>query len=197
MNRFTASVVASTVALCVSRLAWSQEAARAPAGSDSLEEIVVTAEKVETNVQKTSIAIDVYAGQQLQELGVHDVNSLANVAPAVNVTGNTGGGTVVTIRGISSRDTTEVGDPAVSISTDGFYVDRSYAIGLTQYDLERIEVLKGPQGTLYGRNATGGAINILTAKPGKEFAGYATVEAGNYNTMNTEGAINVPLGDRV
>jgi iron complex outermembrane receptor protein len=197
MNRFSASIAAaSTVALAVSQLAWSQEASRAPS-SDALEEIVVTAEKVETNVQRTAIAIDVYAGQQLQELGVHDVNSLANVAPAVNVTGNTGGGTIVAIRGISSRDTTEVGDPAVAISTDGFYVDRSYAIGLTQYDLERIEVLKGPQGTLYGRNATGGAINILTAKPGKEFGGFATLEMGNFNTTNTEGAINVPLGDKV
>jgi iron complex outermembrane receptor protein len=170
-------------------------AANAPVGT--LTEVVVTAEKVEGNVQKTPIAIDVYGGQQLQSQGVHDINGLMNIAPAVNVTGNTGGGTVVTIRGISSRDTTEVGDPAVAISSDGFYVDRSYAIGLTQYDMDRIEVLKGPQGTLYGRNATGGAINIITTKPKKDYEGYVSVEAGNYNTLNTEGAVNVPFGDKV
>jgi iron complex outermembrane receptor protein len=104
---------------------------------------------------------------------------------------------VLTLRGISSRDTTEIGDPAISVSVDGTYSNRPYALTSTLYDLERVEVLRGPQGTLYGRNATGGALNIVTAAPTKVFGGYGSFEIGNYRTHNVEGALNVPLSDTV
>jgi outer membrane receptor for Fe3+-dicitrate len=106
----------------------------------------------------------------------------------------TEGKPVITIRGVSSRDTTENGDPAVVVNTDGFYLNRPYAMNASLYDLERVEVLRGPQGTLNGRNSVGGAINIVTAKPTDKFEGYASVQYGNYNDLETQGAINIPLG---
>jgi iron complex outermembrane receptor protein len=175
-------------------------AAQAPASAapdNELGEIVVTAQRVESTVQRTPIAMDVLSSNLLKSQGVTSINALQSISPSLNITGNGGGGTVLTIRGVSSRDTTEIGDPAVVVSVDGFYNDRSYALGLTQYDLERIEVLRGPQGTLYGRNATGGAINIVTARPGLEPGGYVQVEGGNYSTLNAEGALNIPLHERV
>jgi iron complex outermembrane receptor protein len=190
------ALLQTSAALSVVALAATPHIAAAQAAAPTLGEVVVTAQKVETTVQRTALAVDVYGASELQSQGVHDIAGLANIAPAVNISG-TGAGTVVTMRGISSRDTTEVGDPAVAINVDGFYQDRSYAIGLTQFDLDRVEVVKGPQGTLSGRNATAGAINIITAKPSHEFGGYVTIDAGSFNTLNTEGAVNVPLGDKV
>ncbi len=170
------------------QLAVAQEA--------GLQEVVVTANRVAGSAQRTSIAMEVIGSEELKAQGITSVTALSAVSPSVNVTGF-GGGTVVTIRGISSRDTTEIGDPAVVVSVDGFYNDRSYALGLAQYDLQRIEVLRGPQGTLYGRNATGGAINIYSTRPGKEFGGYVQVEAGTYDLLNTEGAVNLPVNDKI
>lgn len=168
----------------------------AAALTQELEEVVVTALRVESNAQRTPIAMDVLNSDALKDQGITNVTALAAVSPSVNVTGY-GGGTVVTMRGISSRDTTEIGDPAVVVSVDGFYQDRSYALGLTQYDLERMEVLRGPQGTLYGRNATGGAINMYTVRPAKEPGGHVQLEFGNFGTLNSEGAANLVFGDRV
>ncbi|MGC4028601.1 MAG: TonB-dependent receptor [Steroidobacteraceae bacterium] len=170
------------------------KAADEPGGS--LEEVIVTAERVEVSAQKTAISMEVLDADALRNQGVTSIQSLSAVSPSVNITG-AGNGTVLTMRGISSRDTTEIGDPAVVVSHDGFYQDRAYALGLTQYDLARVEILRGPQGTLYGRNATGGAINIYNARPGKDTNGYIQVGAGNYSNIDTEGAANVALSDRL
>lgn len=168
----------------------------ASALSQALEEVVVTAMRVESNVQRTPIAMEVLDSDALKDQGIVNVATLAAVSPSVNITGY-GGGTVLTVRGISSRDTTEIGDPAVVVSVDGFYQDRSYALGLSQYDLARLEILRGPQGTLYGRNATGGAINMFTVRPDREAGGYGQVDFGSYGTLNAEGAVNVPFSERV
>src|SRR5262249_12603710 len=102
---------------------------------------------------------------------------------------------IITIRGISSRDTTEIGDPAISLNIDGFNLQRAIGLNAAIFDLERVEVLRGPQGTLLGRNATGGAINIITAKPTNKVAAGAAVETGDYSEFNTEGMINIPVND--
>ena len=95
---------------------------------------MVTAQRVETNVQRTPIAMDVINSDLIKSQGITGVASLATVSPSLAISG-TAGGTVLTVRGISSRDTTEIGDPAVVVSVDGFYQDRSYALGLTQYNI--------------------------------------------------------------
>lgn len=157
-------------------------------------DIVVTAEKRESTLQRTPIAMSVFTPDTLSSNGVNSIADLSRIAPSVNLAQNSVN-TIITIRGVSSRDTTEIGDPAVSISSDGFYFQHPFGLNESIYDLERVEVLRGPQGTLYGRNATGGAVNFITAKPGKDFDASLSAGYGNYNAYTADGFINVPLGE--
>jgi iron complex outermembrane recepter protein len=175
-------------------VAHAQASAPAVEADTGLEEIVVTAEKREGNAQKTAIAIDVLGGDKLARNGVSDISQLQAVAPAVQFS-QANSSTIVTVRGVSGRDTTEIGDPAVAINVDGIFMQRPSGMNAAFFDLDRIEVLRGPQGTLYGRNATGGVVNIISKRPEFTFGGYAAVSVGNYKTINGEGAINVPLSD--
>src|ERR1700736_5509599 len=102
--------------------------------------------------------------ESLKRNAITDIASLSAVAPDVNFA-NVQGEPIVTIRGISSRDTNANGDPAVTVNVDGFYQNRPYSLNAILFDIDRIEVLRGPQGTLNGRNSVGGAINVVTAKP--------------------------------
>jgi hypothetical protein len=158
--------------------------------------VVVTANRIRSNVQTTAVAVNVYNGAALAEAGVSNVQALQAIDPSVNVT-SSNGAAYVAVRGIASTDTTETGDPAVPIARDGFFTNRSFGIASSMYDVERVEVLKGPQGTLFGRNSTGGLINVITAKPREEFGGYLSADVGNYSTVNLEGAVNVPVSDKV
>jgi iron complex outermembrane receptor protein len=188
-----AAIAAALLAPAAYAQAQAQEGAAAPGG---LEEIVVTAQKREELAQKTAISMSVYTGDDIAKSGVHNIAALANMEPSLNVTASNGAG-YMAVRGVASTDITEIGDPAVSISRDGFFMNRSYSIFSSLYDVERIEVLKGPQGTLQGRNTTGGAVNIITKRPDTELGGYAAAEVGDYNALDFEGAVNVPLGDKV
>ena len=164
--------------------------------SDALQEIVVTAEHKVENVQKTPISMSVYTAETVKENNIVDISGLAAFAPDVNLS-TSEGSPIITVRGVSSLDITENGDPAVPVNVDGFYVNRPYGLDATLYDVDRIEVLRGPQGTLNGRNAIGGAINIVTAQPDKTFAAYTSVSYGNYNALNVQGMVNLPISDTV
>ena len=172
--------------------------ADAPAASsgDALQEIVVTAQHKEENAQSTPIAMSVYGADALKENNIVDMAGLSTFAPDVNFS-ESEGSPIITVRGISSLDVTENGDPAVAVNTDGFYVNRPYGLDATMYDIDRVEVLRGPQGTLNGRNAIGGAINIVTAQPTDTFAAYTSISYGNYNALNVQGMVNLPLSDTV
>jgi iron complex outermembrane recepter protein len=170
------------------------QAASEPA--TGLADVVVTAQRIKEDVQTTPIAISVYNADALKTAGITNLAGLTAMAPDVSFT-TTEGQSIITIRGISSRDTTEIGDPAVSVNTDGFYMNRPYGLSANLYDIDRIEVLRGPQGTLNGRNSVGGAINIITAKPVDHFAAYTSVQYGNYSDLELQGMVNVPLSDRV
>jgi iron complex outermembrane recepter protein len=176
-------------------IAQSDQAAN-PVDTGTLAEVVVTAEKRASSEEKTPIAMTVLSSDALQSNAVGNLQELTSLAPSVSFS-RANAATVITIRGVSSRDTTETGDPAVAVNIDGFYFQRAIGFGDSLFDLERVEVLRGPQGTLYGRNATGGAINLVTAKPGKEFDGHASVGFGNFDALTTEGALNLPLSDPV
>ncbi|MFM6854844.1 MAG: TonB-dependent receptor [Sphingopyxis sp.] len=162
--------------------------------SEGLGDIVVTANRAETSAQDTPIALNVYSGDDLVASGIDSVNDLTRIDPSVNVTNSTGAA-YVAIRGIASTDVTEIGDPSVPIARDGFYVNRSFSINSSMYDLARVEVLKGPQGTLNGRNSTGGLISIITNRPRFEDGGYASIDVGNYETRNGEMGANLALSD--
>lgn len=160
-----------------------------------LQDIVVTAQRVSENSQKAAIAIDVVGGAELVAAGASSVDKLTSLVPALTVP-SSGSYNYYFIRGVGNFASTSYSDPAVAFNYDGVYVGRPTSAAGVFYDLERVEVLKGPQGTLYGRNATGGAINVLPAQPKLgQFSGFGSVSYGNYDALNVQGAINVPMGE--
>ena len=172
--------------------------AEAPADQAATwQEVVVTAERRTASVQTSSLAISVISPDEVRKAGLAQARDLTKVEPGVQI-GQGGPATQIYIRGVGDFGSTPATNPAVAFNVDGVYVSRSNSIEGNFYDLERIEVLKGPQGTLYGRNATGGAINVITNKPvlGRYAAG-VEAEIGDYNTRRGEGYVNVPLGDKL
>ena len=138
----------------------------------------------------------VYSGKTLRQEGIVNIASLAAHDTSLNFTWAAGGAEpFLSVRGISSTDTSEIGDPSVAVDTDGFYVNRPYGLLASMYDIKRVEVLRGPQGTLYGRNATGGVVNIITEKPVKKTEFRGSLTYGNYNTIDMSGMANLPISD--
>jgi iron complex outermembrane receptor protein len=177
--------------------AWAQSesAPAAAAPSEGLGEIIVTAQRRSENLQRAAIAVDVVTADNLRAAGVVTSTTLNAAVPSLSVQQGGGANLVYFIRGVGNFTLNGYSDPAIAFNVDGVYLGRPTATTGTFYDLERIEVLKGPQGTLYGRNATGGAINVIPARPvlGKT-AGSLAFGYGNYNAVDVEAALNVPLG---
>jgi iron complex outermembrane receptor protein len=158
----------------------------------ALQEIVVTAQRREENSQKAAIAISTISGDDMGN--ATRAGDLTALVPALQVTDETGPYSGFYLRGVGNFAANALFDPAVTFNFDGVTVNRSNTSGFF-YDLERVEVLKGPQGTLYGRNATGGAINVISKAPDlNEFSADASVQFGNYATSREEGVLNLPLG---
>ena len=166
----------------------------APARKESgINEVIITAQKIAQPASKTPLALSVISGEELRNAGTVDPRALAATLPNVEIAQESGM-LQVSIRGVTSLDMTEKGDPSAAFHVDGAYVPRYEAQAVAFFDLDRIEVLRGPQGTLYGRNATAGAINLITNKPTNKLEGKVGVEFGNYNTRRYDGVINIPLG---
>ncbi len=166
----------------------------APGDTGALEEVLITAEKREGTVQDTPISIAAFSGDELAAGGIVSTEALSGIAPGLNVQREVIG--KVVIRGIGTENFSVGSDPGVAIHQDGVYLARSSTSVFEFFDTQRVEVLRGPQGTLYGRNATGGVLNIISKKPTAEFEGYAKLDLGNYAKRRLEGAINAPFGDR-
>lgn len=181
--------------------AWAQQAAPAAASAGGgIEEIVVTAQKRSENVQNVPIAISAFTAKALQERSVGDVSALSAMAPNVTLDSSTpfSGSTAVlgaSIRGVGANDFAFNIDPAVGVYLDGVYLGRSIGANVDLLDVDRIEVLKGPQGTLFGRNSTGGAISIVTHDPGNQFRFMGDFTTGSYNRMQARGTMDVPLAN--
>ncbi|MBQ0960908.1 TonB-dependent receptor [Ideonella sp. 4Y11] len=177
---------------------WAQDA-NAPAAPAErkpvgVQEVIVTATKVATPASKTPLALTVVSGDDLKAAGVTEARNLEEVTPNLQMAQESGK-LQIAIRGVTSLDMTEKGDPSAAFNVDGAYIARYEAQTGAFMDLERIEVLRGPQGTLYGRNATAGAINLITNKPGRTLGGRIEGEFGNYGARRVEGMINVPIND--
>lgn len=170
-------------------------AVAAEASTDSIAEIVVTAQKTAQPASKTPLALSVISGEMLRQSGSMSAKALTEMAPNVQVAVENGSRLQVAIRGVTSLDMTEKGDPSTSFNVDGAYIGRPEAQSGSFLDLERIEVLRGPQGTLYGRNATAGAINLITNKPTNKLEGRADLDIGNYGSKRFEGMLNAPVND--
>jgi iron complex outermembrane receptor protein len=161
---------------------------------NGLTEVIITAQKIAQPASKTPLALSVISGEDLKNAGTVDPRALAATLPNVEIAQESGM-LQVAIRGVTSLDMTEKGDPSAAFHVDGAYVPRYEAQAVAFYDLDRIEVLRGPQGTLYGRNATAGAINLITNKPTRKLEGKVGLEIGNYNTRRYDGVLNIPLGE--
>ena len=196
---FEHSLLIAVLAAVAATPAWAQEQAADQAGT-GVEDIVVTAQKREESLQDTPISIVALTASDLEKKGVSGLVDLRSQVPNLQLTPhpNSGSTTQVFMRGVGLNDDQITQDPSVAVYMDGVYVARSQGMALEVADLARVEVLRGPQGTLYGRNATGGAINFITAKPRLgEFGAKAQLSLGNYDLRRFKVGVNVPVGDQL
>ena len=211
MHRRGLSSVALATALAAAP-AWAQDGAKpglpvantpdaqtASPQDAGIGDIVVTAQRQEQSLQKAAVPIDAVSGDSLVKAGITNALDITKAVPALTVTNGGGSNTSLYLRGIGNRTTSSWTDPAVAVSYDGVFLGRSAgAFGTAFFDLERVEVLLGPQGILYGRNATGGAINIIPARPELDrLGGGFSVTIGNYDTVQSQAYVNVPLDDTI
>lgn len=160
-----------------------------------LADIIVTATKVETSLQKTPQAIQTINGDTLKRQGVTSAQDLNKLVGGLQVEQN-GSGSSIYIRGVGARTLSPTNDPAVAFSVDGVFYSRATGLSASLFDLSRVEVVKGPQGTLYGRNATGGAVNVITNRPRLGVRSLdGEIEAGNYDAVRASVSVNLPLGE--
>ncbi|WP_236626798.1 TonB-dependent receptor [Sphingomonas sp. MM-1] len=188
----------SLCALMASAACAPAMAQEAPA--DGVEDIVVTAQKREESLQDTPISIAAFTARDLESKQITGLVDLRANVPNLQLTPhpNSAATTQIFMRGVGLSDDQITQDGGVAVYMDGVYVARSQGQALEVAELERVEVLRGPQGTLYGRNATGGAINFITRKPDLGSFGFkGQVTLGNYDNRRFKGSVNVPIGDRL
>lgn len=181
----------------------AQEADKKPAADKNafLEEIIVTARKREENLQETPISITAFSSAGLEARGISDISEIGEFTPnlvfdntaAISASSSSAS---IYIRGIGQSDWALATDPGVGLYLDGVYIARSVGGVMDLLDVERVEVLKGPQGTLFGRNTIGGAISVTTRKPHEELKGYGEVTIGSENRTDVRFGINVPVSDQ-
>jgi iron complex outermembrane receptor protein len=170
--------------------------AQAAPASTGIEEITVTAQRRAQGEEHAAVALSVIQGSAITEAGIVSPDRLQQLVPALTVE-PTSTGNILFIRGVGNFTVVPNSDPAIAFNYDGVYIGRPTSTSGIFYDLDRVEVLKGPQGILYGRNATGGAINVLPTQPqiGDDLSGDANVSYGNYNTIVAQAAVNIPVTD--
>ena len=161
-----------------------------------IEQLTVTARKREERMQDTPLAVSAFAGPDLQDLDVRRLDEIADQVPnlAFDATSESGQSARVYMRGVGNGDSFASDDPGVGIYLDGVYLARAQASLLAISDVERVEVLRGPQGTLFGKNTIGGTVNVITRKPIlDDFGGNAEVRIGNYDRVDSRISLNVPI----
>lgn len=184
----TLTVASALAALCLSTPGHAQEAPE----SLQLEEIIVTAQKREENLQRTTVTVTAVDAKAVEDLGASSLYDLARIAPNTEF-GGSQQGSVIFIRGIGQTQQTVLSDPGATLYVDGVYRPILFANSTNFTDLARMEVLRGPQGTLFGKNTIGGAVNIITELPGDEFGGSIDVMGGSRERLKVDGTLNTPI----
>lgn len=167
------------------------------ASAPAIEEIVVTARRRAENMQEIPVSVTAFTASDIAEIGVTDISHISELTPNLVILPNSGGndGALICMRGLCRTDFTITEDPMVGVYLDGIYVGKSIGSLFDVAELERVEVLRGPQGTLYGKNTLGGAVILHTRKPSGEFGGRATLTLGNYRRQDAKGYVEFPLGE--
>lgn len=170
----------------------------AHAQSAALEEVVVTARRVEERLQDTPVAVSAFSAELLEQMSVTNVGDVTGFTPNMYKTSGPTGGSdgFFYIRGIGQFDLNPAVDPGVGTYLDGVYLGRIMGASFDSLDIERIEVVRGPQGTLYGRNTMGGAVNVVTADPGDTFGIRAKVTGGSRDRIDAQASMDVPVNER-
>ena len=187
-NSIKNTLLSGTVlAIVFSPLAWSQ----------GIEEVVVTATRRAENVQSIPVAVSAFTGDDLANLGVTETLDVAKVVPNFVAHNNTGLGTANTysLRGLNNTESIATFDPPVGTYVDDFFIQRQNSNNYALFDIDRIEVLRGPQGTLFGRNTTGGAVRVILKEPAEEFGGYAEVGGGRFDRISARGSVDIPASE--
>jgi len=166
------------------------------ASAQEIQEIIVTAQKREQSLQDVSAAVTAIGADRLQSAQIDTIEDMQLIVPSITF-GNDFNMAKLFIRGVGANTSTTGSETGVALHVDGAVVARAEAQRTSLFDLERVEVLRGPQGSLYGRNAVGGSINLITAKPTVEPEGYVRLTIGNYEAIGAEGALGGPITDRI
>jgi iron complex outermembrane receptor protein len=195
---FRRLLCASAVIICaaVSAPSWAADAQVANASATQVGELVVTAQKRSESVQSIPAGVTALSGANLDRRGIVNVNDLQFAVPSFH-SGTLTGSTGITIRGVGATTVGSSGTAGVAVNIDGVYQTQTTTADLAQVDLARVEVLRGPQGTLYGRNANAGAVNFISNAPTDRLEGSVLAGYAQYDEYHLQGVINVPLGDRV
>jgi iron complex outermembrane receptor protein len=167
-------------------------------GAVVLEEVVVTAQKREQNLQDVGISVTAFTGNQLRDLGFTNSVDIIAHTPNVEVTG-AGGGVINTfsIRGVTQNDFSAAQESPIAVYVDDVYISQNFVTGFSLFDIQRVEVLRGPQGTLFGRNATGGLVHYISERPTQEFGGFVDATIGEEGRQRVEGAVSGGLTDTI
>jgi iron complex outermembrane recepter protein len=185
-----ASCIALAVAALTATPAFAQDAAEEAADTG---DIIVTATRGETLLSKTPISITAITGEGLRDSGITNPTQLEESVPNLSIV--RGNGLQITIRGVTSTDGTEKGDPSAAFLLDGVYLARPQAQEVSFFDIERVEVLRGPQGTLFGRNSTAGVVQVISGRPKFDFGGTVDATYSSFGNINGTAVVNVPLGE--
>jgi len=188
---------AATIAMFTAHAGSAKAAETAAAGPTAVTEVIVTAQKRQENIQNVGMSIQAASGDRLTKLGVTDTASLTKVVPGFEVTPNYYGTVVYTIRGVGFQDTSLAGSPTVTVYVDEQPLPFSILTAGATLDLQRVEVLKGPQGTLFGDNATAGAINYIANKPTDTFQAGMDLTYGRFSDINAQGYVSGPIAENL
>ena len=167
-----------------------------PVNAAELEEVIVTAQRRAQDLQDIDLAVTAFTQTEMDRMGANNVERLSLVTPGLEY-GQFGSGNAITIRGLGRANFEANTDGAVGFFVNGVYRGRGQQTWASMLDVERVEVTRGPQGTLYGRNTTGGNINVVTHKPGEEFEASVDAHYGNYDHIQTRATVNLPLSEQV
>ena len=196
LKHFSARPISQHVGRAVGCMMATALLGTSPAFSAVLEEVVVTAQKREQNLQDVGISVTAFTGNQIRELGFTNSVDVIAHTPNVEVTG-AGGGVINTfsIRGVTQNDFSAAQESPIAVYVDDVYISQNIVTGFSLFDTERIEVLRGPQGTLFGRNATGGLVHYISTRPSDETEGFVDVLLGEEGRQRVEAAIGGALTD--
>ena len=198
MNRLVKTALMAGAAWgALSTFAMAQDAA--PQQDSVVDEIIVTARRTEESVQQVPLAITAFSGATLERIGAQQITDIQGAVPNLNLVQGRGSSnaTNIYIRGIGQPDALQTFDPAVGVYIDDVYYSRIRGTQFDLLDLERVEVLRGPQGTLYGKNTIGGALKLISRRPDDEFRARGSVALGNYDMIDVQAAVTGPISENL